>query len=316
MYIGSVRFYKNLILLVVIVLITVPTVFTVRLSASIRERETALTELGEEISRLEGELAETEQKLTELASRTDSAPAALGAAVDAVPEAISYQKLYPDFYAPEPYHATQRVTGTVFLTFDDGPSKNTSRILEVLAEEDVKATFFVTGRSNEEDLQRMRDIVAQGHTLGMHSYTHDYDKIYVSVEAFLDDMYRIFTLIRETTGQTPTLFRFPGGSINGHNTGIYQELIAEMVRRGFVPCDWNMSAADTADPIPSAEQIVRNVMQNADRVRRGFVLMHDSAARVTTAEAVEGVIEELREKGFQFDRMTPETRPVLFDYRD
>ncbi len=315
MYIGSVRFYKNLILLAVIILITVPTVFTVRLSASIREREAAMTELGGEISRLEGELAETEQKLTELANQTDGAPAALAAA-DAAPEAISYQKLYPDFYAPEPYHATQRETGTVFLTFDDGPSKNTSRILEILAEEDVKATFFVTGRTNEKDLQRMRDIVAQGHTLGMHSYTHDYEKIYASVEAFLGDMYRVFTLIRETTGQTPTLFRFPGGSINAHNSGIYQELIAEMVRRGFVPYDWNMSAADTADPIPSAEQIVRNVMRNADRVQRGFVLMHDSAARVTTAEAVEDVIKELREKGFRFDRITPETRPVLFDYRD
>ncbi len=315
MYIGSVRFYKKLILLAVIILITVPTVFTVRLSASIREREAAMTELGGEISRLEGELAETEQKLTELANQTDGAPAALAAA-DAAPEAISYQKLYPDFYAPEPYHATQRETGTVFLTFDDGPSKNTSRILEILAEEDVKATFFVTGRTNEKDLQRMRDIVAQGHTLGMHSYTHDYEKIYASVEAFLGDMYRVFTLIRETTGQTPTLFRFPGGSINGHNSGIYQELIAEMVRRGFVPYDWNMSAADTADPIPSAEQIVRNVMRNADRVRRGFVLMHDSAARVTTAEAVEDVIKELREKGFRFDRITPETQPVLFDYRD
>lgn len=316
MYIGSVRFYKNLILLAVIILIAVPTVFTVRLSALIREREAALTEMDGEISRLEGELAETEQKLTELAGRTGDTLAAPEAAVDADPEAISYQELYPDFYAPEPYHATQRETGTIFLTFDDGPSQNTSRILEILAEEDVKATFFVTGRSNEKDLQRMRDIVDQGHTLGMHSYTHDYETIYASVEAFLDDMYRVFTLIRETTGQTPTLFRFPGGSINAHNSGIYQELIAEMVRRGFVPYDWNMSAADTASPIPSAEQIVRNVMRNADRVRRGFVLMHDSAARVTTAEALEDVIGELREKGFRFDRITPETRPILFDYRD
>ncbi len=309
MYIGSVRFYKNLILLAVIVLIAVPAVFAVRLGVSLRERDAALAEMGGELARLEEELAEKGPEPAETVRRT-------GPAADVVPEPISYQELYPDFYAPEPYHATQRVTGTIYLTFDDGPSENTSQVLEILEREDVKATFFVTGRSNEEDLQRMRDIVEQGHTLGMHSYTHNYEKIYASVEAFLDDMYQIFTQIRETTGQTPTLFRFPGGSINAYNTGFYQELVAEMVRRGFVPCDWNMSATDTASPIPSAERIVCSVMQNADRVQRGFVLMHDSASRVTTAEALEDVIRQLREMGFRFERMTPETQPVLFHYQD
>jgi len=312
MYFGSVRFFKNLILAVVILLIALPTFFAFRFRGELKAREA-------EAAQLTGELEEARERLAaEDTSAQQPSGAGGGVSEDLSPDAPSYQALYPDFYAPEPYHAGQRTPKVIYLTFDDGPSDNTDRILETLAAQNVKATFFVTGLAEDDEVgyQRLREISGQGHTLGMHSYSHDYDKIYQSVEAFLDDMYQIFTQIQSATGMTPTVFRFPGGSVNSYNAGLYQELEAEMIRRGFVPCDWNMSAQDnTAQPL-SPEQIVQNVLQNAGRVERGFVLMHDGAARTTTADALETIITSLRDQGFQFDCLTPEVRPVLFGYRD
>ena len=162
----------------------------------------------------------------------------------------------------------------------------------------------------------LRRIVEEGHTLGMHTYSHDYSKIYASVEDYLADMYQIFQQIKEVTGVTPTLFRFPGGSINGYNSGIYQELVSEMMRRGFVPFDWNLSNADAAEkPVP-AETLISNVINGAQRVERGVVLMHDSAPRFTTVEALGSIIDELRSMGFELKALTPEVMPLLYAYKN
>ncbi|MBO5365919.1 MAG: hypothetical protein J6A39_04755, partial [Peptococcaceae bacterium] len=140
-------------------------------------------------------------------------------------------------------------------------------------------------------------------------------KIYASVEAYLDDMYQIFTQIKETTGTTPTLFRFPGGSINNYNSGISHELIAEMLRRGFVPFDWNISSRDAATvKLLPAETIVNNVVSEAKNQPYGIVLMHDSAVKTTTAKAVGPMIDQLREQGYELKALTPETKSMLFAY--
>ena len=230
------------------------------------------------------------------------------------PEHPYYEDLYPDFYAPQELDASNAPAGIIYLTFDDGPSARTDEILAVLARENIKATFFVVGQTSAANLQRMRDIAEQGHTIAMHSYSHNYTKIYASVEAFLDDMYQIFCQIRETTGVIPTFFRFPGGSINSYNYGIYQDIMAEMLRRGFVPCDWNMSAQDaTTKPLPVSD-IIANVLSTSNR-SRGVVLMHDSTARTTTAEALPELIRQLKALGFQFEKLTPDVKPIMFAYR-
>ena len=230
------------------------------------------------------------------------------------PEHPYYEDLYPDFYAPQELTASNAPAGVIYLTFDDGPSARTDEILAVLAKENIKATFFVVGQTGEANLRRMRDIAEQGHTIAMHSYSHNYTKIYASVEAFRDDMYRVFSQIRDVTGVTPTFFRFPGGSVNSYNYGIYEEITAEMLRRGFIPCDWNMSAQDaTAKPLPVSE-IIANVLSTSNRAR-GVVLMHDSAARTTTAQALPELIRQLKALGFQFEKLTPDVKPIVFGYR-
>ncbi len=294
MYFGSVRFFKNLILVAIIIFIAIPTWFAFSFHRELKELK-----------------AETADLRLELEERDNVAKTLAGTSND-----FPYQSLYPDFYAPEGYRATEVKDNVIYLTFDDGPSANTDKILDVLAKEEVKATFFVTGRTNEKDLARMKRIVTEGHTIGMHSYSHNYAKIYNSVEDFLDDMYPIFAQIKETTGETPVIFRFPGGSINSYNAPIYQEIIAEMIRRGFVPWDWNISAQDSVTKRITSAQIVENVTDRAASVTRGAVLMHDSVTKTTTANAVEDIIKRLKTMGFELDKLTPEIKPILFTYKE
>ncbi|MBO5666725.1 MAG: polysaccharide deacetylase [Firmicutes bacterium] len=231
-------------------------------------------------------------------------------------DAISYQTLYPDFYAPEPLTATEEASKVIYLTFDDGPSKRTEEILKILRDKNVKATFFVIGRTDEDSLKLMKDIVAEGHTLAMHTYSHRYTDMYASVEDYLADMYKLFDLIRDTTGVEPSIFRFPGGSINGYNKAVYQQLEAEMLRRGFVPYDWNLSSGDASGTKATAAQIVNNVVGPAAKLDRGIVLMHDSEPKTSTVEALIPMIDQLSEMGFTFDKLTSAVKPVLFGYRD
>ena len=160
----------------------------------------------------------------------------------------------------------------------------------------------------------MKQMVAEGHTLAMHSYTHDCDKIYESVESFLEDYYQLFHLIQDEVGITPTIFRFPGGSLNSYNQETYQEIIAEMLRRGFVFYDWNLAACDAVPVPPDKEEIVSNILEPAVDKKRGFVLMHDSAANHSTVEALPEIIDGLRGQGFVLAPLNRSVRPVYFYY--
>ncbi len=323
MYFGSVRFFKNLIFLTVCILILIPTLLAVKyyrqLGQSAPEPEPPQTQAQADDAPELGSpdaLFEPDGTSDPASSGDAPAPGTPGKQFN-VPSADppDYEKLYPDFYAPQPYAATERAENTIFLTFDDGPSDRTDEILAVLAEKNVKATFFVTGKSNEKDFERMRRIVAEGHTIGMHSYSHVYASLYTSVESFLEDFYKNFNQIREVTGQSPTVFRFPGGSINGYDGGFYQEILSEMIRRGFVPYDWNISSEDAVTThIQPAATLTANVVRGARGKVRGFVLFHDSEKKTSTPLALASTIDQLRDMGFEFSAITPTTMPVLYNY--
>ena len=292
-YFGSVRFFKNMILLAVIIMIAVPTCLSVYLVKDLQKTEQHLQEMTAQYD----EMCQSEMIWYGWEAESP------------------YASLYPDFYAPQSLSEGVRENGVIYLTFDDGPSARTGEILDVLKEKNVKATFFVIGSQGEANAQLLKRIVDERHTIAMHTSSHNYTKIYASVEDYLADMYQIFTQIRETTGVTPTLFRFPGGSINNYNSGISHELIAEMLRRGFVPFDWNISSRDAATvKLLPAETLVNNVVNDAKKMPYGIVLMHDSAAKTTTAKAVGPMIDQLREMGFELKALTPETKSMLFAY--
>lgn len=283
-------------------------------------------ELGRQLAALEQELADKQntlelqrQELERRQAELDDAEETIGllsqyTLVTPEGEAPEYTALYPDFYAPA--WEGERIDGgrVCCLTFDDGPSPNTDRILEVLDRYGVKATFFVVGAGKTAaDEERMRQIAAAGHTLALHSWSHDYKKVYASVEGFLEDAYRLYQYIYEVTGQYPRIFRFPGGSINGYNRGVYQEIIAEMTRRGFVYFDWNASAQDaTLYPRP-ASAIAADCLRGVGRDLT-VVLAHDSAARGTTVDALPAVIEGYQNAGYTFAALHPGVKPVTMGY--
>ena len=324
MYLGSVRFFKNLIFLTVCILILIPTLLAVkyyRQSVTLSEQTQVTDDNAPQLGSPDTVFEPDASPAALSAAPEDAAepPTGEAAAKNILPVADrpAYEDLYPDFYAPQPYGASERVENTIYLTFDDGPSDRTDEILRVLAEKDVKATFFVIGKSDAADLERMRRIVQAGHTIGMHSYSHVYSTVYSSVEGFLDEFYKNFVQIREATGTTPTVFRCPGGSINGYDGAFYQEILSEMIRRGFVPFDWNISSEDAATSrIQPAATLTANVMRGAQGKVRGFVLFHDSEQKTSTPAALGPAIDQLRGMGFSFAAITPSTMPVLYSYPD
>ncbi|MDE7333727.1 MAG: polysaccharide deacetylase [Lachnospiraceae bacterium] len=185
----------------------------------------------------------------------------------------------------------------IFLTFDDGPSSNTDRILDILKEYDVKATFFVVGKSGEQAVKAYQRIVAEGHTLAMHSYSHKYNEIYASRENFVEDLEKLQEYLYGITGIWPRIYRFPGGSSNAVSNVDIQELIDYLDENGIIYFDWNITAGDAENGNLSAERILENCVGNIDNVNRGMILMHDASNRNTTVEALPGIIERIQERG-------------------
>lgn len=230
------------------------------------------------------------------------------------PERPAYQDLYPELYAREHEWNTVDKKKVCYLTFDDGPSARTPEVLRILEQYNVKATFFVVGKDTEQSKQWMRDIAAAGHTIGVHSFTHDYRSIYDSVEAWLDDFAQEYALIEEATGAAPQIFRFPGGSINAYNGHIYQEIAAEMTRRGFVYFDWNRANGDAVRTSPSAAVLARNALDKLGASSRVILLMHDSRSHANTVAALPAIIEGYQNAGYTLEALTPEVRPIVYAY--
>lgn len=223
---------------------------------------------------------------------------------------IGYQFKYPDLYSelPKEFISHKKVA---YLTFDDGPSSRTLEILDILKEHDVKGTFFVI--TENADPAVLRRIVEEGHAIGVHTHSHKYKEIYRSVENFLDDFYIAYQKIYEATSVNPTAFRFPGGSINAYNIGIYQELISEMLRRGFLYYDWNISCMD-ANPNMSSEEIVETVKASINGHERLMILAHDSVSKKETVEALPEIIKYIKDAGYTFERCDSNVEPVVFVY--
>lgn len=181
----------------------------------------------------------------------------------------------------------------VYLTFDDGPSENTDKILDILDEYGVKATFFVVGKEGyKEEYQR---IVENGHSLGMHSFSHIYREIYQSVDAYGEDLNKLQNFLYEVTGEVCKIARFPGGSSNNASKVDMQELIAYLTEQGITYYDWNVSSGDATSSFVSASQIENNVLNNVWDYNSVMILMHDSSTKDTTVEALPNIIEKILE---------------------
>lgn len=315
-YLGSVRFFKHLILTVLALAIVVPTVLSVILGISLRLTKAELSQVRQSAGQLQQALLENDlpDEPGELAKLTDAPQEPPEKNEGPAPERPAYQDLYPDLYAQPAERNSVDVEKVVYLSFDDGPSERTAELLEILECYGVKATFFVTGKRSGTSMQRLRNIAEAGHTIGVHSYTHDYDTIYSSVEAYLEDFAQEYYVIQEATGTAPQIFRFPGGSVNAYNGHIYQEIIGEMTRRGFVYFDWNRQIGDAVRGSTSPQKLVDNALERASSMRRIFLLAHDNTRLTNVVEALPKIIEGYQAEGFSFAALTPEVKPVVYDY--
>lgn len=200
---------------------------------------------------------------------------------------------------------------TIYLTFDDGPSPRTPEVLRILKQYGVKATFFVIngGKYNK----YMKDIVADGHTIALHSYSHDYKKIYSSEAAYFQDLQQISDLVYSETGVRSNIVRFPGGSSNTvsrkYNKGIMRRLTSEVTDKGYSYFDWNVSSGDAnGNSIPAATLI--NNCRKVPSKQTIVVLMHDAAAKKTTVAALPAIIEYYKAAGCNFGTLSESTPTV------
>lgn len=179
----------------------------------------------------------------------------------------------------------------VYLTFDDGPSANTDRILDILAQYGVKATFFVVGKEGYAD--QYRRIVEDGHTLAMHSYSHRYNEVYASLDAYKADLTKLHDYLYELTGEDCRFVRFPGGSSNTVSTVSMWDLIDYLDSEDMIYFDWNVSSGDSTGGKKSVEQLTSNVLDNIGKYNNAVVLFHDAAGKTTTVDALAGIIEKI-----------------------
>lgn len=199
---------------------------------------------------------------------------------------------------------------TAYLTFDDGPSENTIAILDILKEYDIKATFFVIGKETDEAKEIYKRIVDEGHTLGMHSFSHQYSAIYDSVEAFDADTTKLQDYLEEITGFRPNIYRFPGGSSNLVSNIEMSEFIKYLNKKGITYFDWNVASGDATSQNVDVDTLVNNVLSDVTLFETSVILMHDSAVKVTTVEALPQIIEKLQEMGIEIKPITADVTPI------
>ncbi len=228
-------------------------------------------------------------------------------------ENVAMEENYPYLYAKGTVTEKELPEKVVFLTFDDGPSRNTVRILDTLKEYNVCATFFVIGENlTEEGVKIAKRALEEGHMLGMHTETHRYETIYHSVDSFLTDYDKLAARFVEEFGECPAIYRFPGGSYSAYINPLKEELKQKLEERGFLGYDWNVSGEDSVGT-PTAASIRSNVLDTIAQREQPIILLHDSPCSDLTAEVLPEILEKLIAEGYTF--MTLQYRePYLFPW--
>ena len=205
-----------------------------------------------------------------------------------------------------------------YLTFDDGPSPNTDKILDILNGYNVKGNFFVIGRFSDAYKNEYRRIINEGHVMGMHSYSHIYTEVYESEESFTADLDHVQYVIYDITGFMPRLYRFPGGS-NNEVAQVSMDGFKKVLNgRGIVYYDWNINSGDADQARLGKQEIIDNVFNGINALptpedrNEVMILFHDLAEKTTTVEALPAVIEGLQAQGYIILPIDDYTKPIQY----
>jgi len=195
-------------------------------------------------------------------------------------------------------------TKRVFLTFDDGPSKSvTIPILDILKQENVKATFFLLGSRVDLYPNIVKRQYDEGHYLASHGYSHVYSQIYASPQSVLDEYNKSLASIRNAIGTNefnPHLFRFPGGYKGGKFFSVKEQAAVLLEQNGVLNVDWNALTADSAGA-KNTEEFIAELEKEVPKYNSVVVLMHDAGTKQATAEALPTIIQYFRDRGFEFE---------------
>lgn len=199
----------------------------------------------------------------------------------------------------------------VYLSFDDGPGKHTSEVLNILRNEDVPATFYVLGEHAERMPGMIKRIVSEGHALGNHTYNHEYNELYRNFETFWQQIKRTEDIINNIVGFRPALVRAPGGTY-GHFDQTYFDLLK---KGGYAVMDWNVDSGDSKRRNVPASDIVARATDVPAGMSSAVVLMHDGGAHAETVKALPDIIQYYKQQGYHFEVMQASDKPVQFQVK-
>ncbi|BBH27716.1 hypothetical protein SG0102_26500 [Intestinibaculum porci] len=207
-----------------------------------------------------------------------------------------------------PQTALAKTQKTVYLTFDDGPSRNTLKVLNILDKNHVKGTFFVTGQQPQ-CFPYIKMMAQKGHAIGLHTYSHNYAKVYASVNAFNKDLDQIQKVVVKETGHQSKLVRFPGGTNNTvsrhYGYKVMTKLTRSMNAQGYNYIDWNVETGDATGRPLSPTQLAKNACVPMKNV---VILMHDTSAKDNTVKALPMIIQYYKDRGYTFKKVNANTR--------
>jgi len=212
---------------------------------------------------------------------------------------------------------TEENKKTVYLTFDDGPSINTTKILDILKEYDIKATFFVIGRSDDYSKNLYKRIIDEGHSIGNHTYSHKYQTIYATEENFIEDFKKLEDYIYSLVGVKMDIMRFPGGSNTTmprkySDDKFMRRITTKILYDGYQYFDWNVDSKDAKVVKQDKDVIISSVLDGAKNNNPAIVLFHDTIAKTTTVEALPIIIEELLKENYIFETLNKDSFYVQF----
>ncbi|MBR4623107.1 MAG: polysaccharide deacetylase family protein [Clostridia bacterium] len=284
-----------------------------RYQDDITEHNRSLTELKDKLTEKQKELDSKQGELDSLKEQYAKTLADL--------EALKKEKESQNKQEPgqKEKESEQQETGEkiAYLTFDDGVSKNTPELLDMLDKYGVKATFFPNWKAGYKDYYKL--ILEKGHALGNHTATHEWESVYSTLEGFKKEVKTLEDNVYEVTGFRPTLFRFPGGTnntknfkYNGKNTQFIPAAIDWLTSQGYSYFDWNVSSGDAEGVKYTPDQIAEHVLSGAKGKQTAIILMHDAVSKHTTIEALPKIIEGLKAQGFTFKVLTKDSKQIHF----
>ena len=213
------------------------------------------------------------------------------------------------------YYANTLIENTdhkiVYLTFDDGPSVITNNLLDALKACNVKATFFIVGKEvpgREKVLKRIHD---EGHSIGLHTYSHNFKKIYKSENIFIQEMISSQEKIKEVTGYSSTFIRFPGGS----SKHLSESMLEKIHDNNLKVFDWNSSLEDGVNPNLSVDDLVKNSKKCKAHSRRIILLMHCNSNNTNTIKALPRIIKYYKSCGYEIKPITDSTPEYYYKFK-